>query len=184
MGTVADRLIRSASIPVLVHRASAKPGRGLRTVLAATDFSEEAALAISAAVQLLRGSVKPARLVLFHSVALAINYGDFNTPMTIPQYWDETERTAARQMESLAASLRCNQLQVDVKTFRGYPAEAILHEAEMISADLVAIGTVGRTGLNRFFMGSVAERVLHHAKCPVLTVRKPDSDEPIRLSAD
>jgi nucleotide-binding universal stress UspA family protein len=42
---------------------------------------------------------------------------------------------------------------------------------------MIALGTVGRSGLNRFLMGSVAERVLHHAKCPVLAVRKADSGE-------
>jgi nucleotide-binding universal stress UspA family protein len=185
LGTAADRLIRTTSTPVLVHRVTtSKAARAMPTVLAATDFSEDAALAISAAVRLLCGAKSPARLVLFHTVALPISYLDVNVPMPVPQYWDDAERTAARRLETIAASLRSDRLQVEVKTFRGYPAEAILHEAEMINADLIAIGTVGRTGLNRFFMGSVAERVLHHAECPVLTVRKPDANEPIRLSAE
>jgi nucleotide-binding universal stress UspA family protein len=42
---------------------------------------------------------------------------------------------------------------------------------------LISLGTVGRSGLNRFFMGSVAQGVLHRAKCPVLVVRKPDPGE-------
>ena len=155
----------------------------MRTALAATDFSEEAALAISAAVRVLRGAAEPARLVLFHTVALVINYGDGVVPVTIPQYWDELERTAALQLEMLAAS-RSSRLQVDVRTFRGYPVEGILHEAEAINADLIAIGTTGHSGMSRFLMGSVAERVLHHATCPVLAVRKLDSSEPIRLSVD
>ena len=185
LGTVADRLIRITSTPVLVHRESKSQAKHpVRTVLAATDFSEEAALGISAAVRLLRGAKEPARLVLFHAIALFINYGDFTTPVTVPQYWDDAERSAAQRLETLAASLRSERLQVEVRTFRGYPADAILHEAATMNADLIAIGTVGRGGLNRFFMGSVAERVLHHATCPVLTVRKPGADEPIRLSAE
>jgi nucleotide-binding universal stress UspA family protein len=185
LGTVADRLIKTTSTPVLVHRASTPRARhGLQTVLAATDFSEESALAISTVVHLLRGSTEPTRLVLFHTVALAITPGDFATPVAMSQYWDEEERTARRRLESLAASLRSDRLQVEVKSFRGYPGDAILYEAQMINADLIAIGTGGRTGMNRFFMGSVAERVLHHAMCSVLTVRKPGNNEPIRLSAE
>jgi nucleotide-binding universal stress UspA family protein len=185
LGTVAERLIRTTSIPLVVYREStAGPSSGIRTVLAATDFSEEAALAISTIVRLLRGTSERARLVLFHSVPLFITYGDFPAPLTLPDYWAETEAAAARRLETIACSLRTDRLQVEVKTFHGYPAEAILHEAEMIDADLIAIGTVGRTGLDRFFMGSVAERVLHHAKCPVLTVRRPAPTDPIRMSVE
>jgi nucleotide-binding universal stress UspA family protein len=184
VGTVADRLIKSTSVPVLVHRSpTGNLNRRLRTALAATDFSEESVLAISAAVRLLQASTEPVRLVLFHTIALDINYGDLNTPMALPHYWDETERIATHQLESLAATLRSDKVQVEVETFRGFPAEAILREAELIKADLISIGTVGRSGMNRFFMGSVAQRVLHRAQCPVLTVRKPASDEPIRFSA-
>ncbi len=96
-------------------------------------------------------------------------------PAPLPTYRDDTECAAGQRLETLAAALRSDRLQVEVKTLRGYPSEAILHEAEATQADLIALGTVGRSGLNRFFMGSVAQRVFHHAECPVLAVRKPDS---------
>jgi nucleotide-binding universal stress UspA family protein len=170
LGTVADRLIRTTSIPVLVHRASADGPLEVRTVLAATDFSEEAAQAVQTAVGLLSGSTAPARLVLFHAVPL-MNIYDLDMSASCPTYWDDTERAAAQRLETFAAALRSDRLQVEVKTFRGYPSEAILHEGEATQADLIALGTVGRSGLNQFFMGSVAQRVLHQAKCPVLVVR-------------
>jgi nucleotide-binding universal stress UspA family protein len=194
LGSVADRLIRTTSIPVLVHRARVNSALGIRTVLAATDFSEEANLAMETAMGLLDDSTGdslepargPARLVLFHIVPL-MNLYDLNYDLnmsgaaaTLPAYWDDMERAAAQRLETLAAALRSHelqgsdQLQVEVKTLRGYPSEAILHEAEITQADLIALGTVGRSGLNQFFMGSVAQRVLHHAKCPVLVVRKPE----------
>jgi nucleotide-binding universal stress UspA family protein len=58
----------------------------------------------------------------------------------------------------------------------------IEQEAEARGVDLIALGTRGRSGLTRLLLGSVAERVLHHAPCPVLTVRQPGTAEPIRLS--
>jgi nucleotide-binding universal stress UspA family protein len=176
LGTVADRLIRTTSIPVLVHRARADGALGVRTVLAASDFSDEAARATQTAVSLLGNSTRRARLVLFHAVPL-MNIHDLNMAASMSTYWDDTERAAAQRLETLAAAWRSDRLQVEVKTVRGYPSEAILHEAEVTQADLIALGTVGRSGLNQFFMGSVAQRVLHQAKCPVLVVRKPEPGE-------
>jgi nucleotide-binding universal stress UspA family protein len=55
----------------------------------------------------------------------------------------------------------------------GEPATAIVEDAEKEGADLIVMGTHGRTGLSRLLMGSVAEAVVRRAKCPVLTVKHP-----------
>ena len=62
---------------------------------------------------------------------------------------------------------------LDCRLLEGDPATAIVEAAEETGADLVVMGTSGRTGLTRLLMGSVAEEVLRHAPCPVLTVRGP-----------
>ena len=59
-------------------------------------------------------------------------------------------------------------------TTEGEPANAILKFADEIGADLIAMGSHGRTGVLRILMGSVSRQVLEHAKCPVLIVRIPD----------
>src|SRR5437016_7879524 len=59
------------------------------------------------------------------------------------------------------------------KLLAGDPASAIVEAAEQENADLIVIGTHGRTGLTRLLMGSVAEAVVRRAKCPVLTVKHP-----------
>ena len=56
----------------------------------------------------------------------------------------------------------------------GSPFLEILHTAQDQNADLIVLGTHGRTGLAHVLMGSVAERVVQKAPCPVLTVRHPD----------
>jgi universal stress protein A len=55
----------------------------------------------------------------------------------------------------------------------GDPAEMILRVAEEVHADLIVMGTHGRTGLSRLLMGSVAEQVVRRAPCPVLTMKAP-----------
>ncbi len=58
----------------------------------------------------------------------------------------------------------------------GTPAETILDYAEEIDADLIVAGTHGRSGVKRYLIGSVTERLVRHATCPVLTVRLPETD--------
>ena len=59
------------------------------------------------------------------------------------------------------------------KLLVGDPAEAIVQQAEAEHADMIVMGTHGRTGLTRMLMGSVAEAVVRRAACPVLTVKQP-----------
>lgn len=64
---------------------------------------------------------------------------------------------------------------------RGNPAEEILNRAESIQADLVVMGTHGRRGISRWLIGSVADKVMRHAVCPVLLVRPPSDLDPQAL---
>jgi len=184
LGSTADRIVRTASTPVLVvHPADAAKKPTFKTILVPTDFSEEAALATSQAVRLLQAG-DGGHLVLLHVCAPPVVYAD----PTVAAVWvqsdlDEAQVHAQRQLESLAASLRSDSIKVTTKAITGYPADIIEQEAQDVQADLIAMGTQGRTGLERFLMGSVAERILRHAPCPVLTVRRPDPSEPIQLAA-
>jgi len=171
LGSTADRIVRSAETPVVtMHPGSRTEAPLFRTVVAAVDFSEASNWAVDTAVRVVRPA--PSRLVLLHVVAMTIDYPSSSHRVAGPKYWDEMEREAASQLEKMAGPLRGEQLQVEVKTVRGLPSEAILGECRTLSADLIAVGTQGRSGLSHFFLGSVAEWVLHRAERPVLTVRK------------
>jgi nucleotide-binding universal stress UspA family protein len=93
-----------------------------------------------------------------------------------PPSWIELEaraRHAAERRLALAVdAARRSGLRAGGKLVEGAPAEAIVRLARRDRADLIVIGTHGRSGLGRLFMGSVAARVLQLARCPVLTVRK------------
>ena len=71
---------------------------------------------------------------------------------------------------------------MDFRVRDGDAAEEILREAEEAKANLIVIGTHGRTGLGRLLMGSVAEAVLRRARCPVLTVKSPAVARPTESS--
>jgi len=86
--------------------------------------------------------------------------------------WPETARQEnMRYLDELAARLRGQGLTVAARHAEGVPAAAIVATARACGADLVALTTHGRTGLERLLLGSVAEEVLRHAPCPLLVVR-------------
>ena len=80
-----------------------------------------------------------------------------------------------QQLRSIQPSLP--DITVEHRLERGEPALVILAVAQETGADLIVMGTHGRTGLRRLLMGSVAEQVVRKASCPVLTIRTPPATE-------
>lgn len=174
LGTAADRIVRSSSIPVLVHREqNTAPARSaIGTVLAGIDFSEESLHVAHFAALLASPANAGARLVLLHAIAPFPAHGTLIDGAPVPDGWEEDRQSAAQQLDALARSLAQRGHEAEVRIVAGFPAEAILHEAAAVKADLIAVGTTGRAGFNRFLLGSEAERILHRANCPVLALRR------------
>jgi nucleotide-binding universal stress UspA family protein len=85
--------------------------------------------------------------------------------------WGETKADVERQVEQFLADTSGGPATRTVRVEAGEPSDAILRVAAEDRADLVVMGTHGRTGLSRLLIGSVAEAVLRRASCPVLTLR-------------
>jgi nucleotide-binding universal stress UspA family protein len=95
-------------------------------------------------------------------------------PITAGQHeWGETRAEVERQVEEFLAQTAGAPATRTVRVEAGEPSETILRVAADDRADLVVMGTHGRTGLSRLLIGSVAEAVLRRASCPVLTLRVP-----------
>ncbi len=186
LGSRADRILRTAGAPVLtVHAKDAGRQARIPVVLVATDFSEEAALATSAALRLARALPGPPRLVLLHAwEPILIFDGPMDAVAIAGPLNDAGKPEALKLLEGAAAPLRDGTIEVQTLIRDGYAAMVIEQEAAALGAGLVAVGTRGRSGLRRMLLGSIAERVVHHAPCPVLTVRRPDPAEPMRLSEE
>jgi nucleotide-binding universal stress UspA family protein len=143
----------------------------VRRVLHPSDFSRASAAAFARAVELAKAS--RAELVLAHVMSLPVPMaGDGYIP---PKVWEEMETSsrayAQKQIDALVAKARKAGVRVKTLLLTGVPHERIVQAARSQRADLVVMGTHGRTGLRRFFLGSVAERVVASAACPVMTVR-------------
>jgi universal stress protein A len=88
---------------------------------------------------------------------------------------DFASHAATREMEEFLAGLdEKSRAKVEIFVEHGEPVETIVQVAGRDDYDLVVMGTHGRTGISQLLMGSVAEKVVRQAPCPVLTVRLPD----------
>jgi nucleotide-binding universal stress UspA family protein len=138
----------------------------IRTILHPTDFSDRSGYALQLAAALARDY--HARLVILHVISRpVIAYGN----AVVPDEPEIVRNAAQEQLDGLL--IPGGGLLAERRLAEGDPAEVILHVAREIPADLVVVGTHGRTGLRRVLMGSVAEQVVRRAPCPVLTVTTP-----------
>ncbi len=85
--------------------------------------------------------------------------------------WTETERERAETVLNRAAAELDPDLTVDRYVESGVPYKVILDHADRAGVDLIVMGTHGRTGIDHYLLGSVAEKVVRHSTAPVLTVR-------------
>lgn len=173
LGGTSRRVLQHARCPVLtVHPDDAGRHRPLRTLLVPTDFSEDARRATGAASRLLAPLEQGARLVLLHAYNLPIEYTAYGPIPTSIHYLEDVGAEAAERLEEAARELRARGHEVETALREGYPPDVIVEEAERSGADLIAMGTHGRSGLGHLLLGSTAERVVGRAPCPVLTLRQ------------
>ncbi len=168
LGSVAEQVVRHAPCSVLV----ARPRLGdapIKSVLCPVDFSDSSRRALDMAAEL----VTPggAGITLLHSIDLPARYGEDPTLMTAV---DEIDARTGKLLENWAHQVRATTgatITITMQTRRGGPGAQILGALEQTTFDLVVMGSHGRTGIRRALLGSVAEKVIRHASCPVLVAR-------------
>lgn len=176
LGSTTERVVHGAPCPVLaVHPQDLGGHRPIRTILVPTDFSEDAAVAIRTAHRLLAPLEQDARLVLIHAFNLPIEYTAYGPIPTSLNYLQDTGLEAERRLQEAAEGLEREGLTVETVAREGDPAVVIVEEAQKRGADLIAMGTHGHGALRHLLLGSTAERVVQHATCPVMTVRRAPS---------
>lgn len=143
----------------------------VRRVLFASDFSKASGKAFTTALTLAKAN--RATLTILHVIVPF-------TPIVPEQYintatWEQidsqTRRWSQQQLARLTEKAKKAGIRVVGLLLEGDPAQQITRAARSKRADVLVVGTHGRTGLTKFFVGSVAGRVVATASCPVVTVR-------------
>jgi nucleotide-binding universal stress UspA family protein len=141
----------------------------IRHILVPTDFSDGSRRALETALDLAHDTGARVTLLHVHHVPASV-FPDVILPMT-PELMRDVERSVDHVLEHLVEEARQHGVEADFHTVFGTTHLEICKSAEDVGADLIVIGTHGRSGLSHVLLGSVAEKVVRKAPCPVLTVR-------------
>lgn len=154
-------------------RTTGKPTIG--TILAPTDFSPESMRALEYASLLLKLFRGTLHLVYVHETDYAYAVPAILTPPPVISV-DGIERYYQAKLKKLATRYSPADAAAETHVKMGRAFDQICKLADQIEARLIVISTHGRTGLKRMFLGSTAERLVQHARCPVFVVRERERD--------
>jgi nucleotide-binding universal stress UspA family protein len=142
-----------------------------RRILHPTDFSSASGAAFKRAIALAKAD--KAQLLIVHVLAppMPISGEGYMPPNLYEDLEASARRYAEKKLAALQAKARAAGVRAPTLVLEGVAHEQIVRAAKSKKADLIVIGTHGRTGLAKLFLGSVASRVVAAAPCPVLTVR-------------
>jgi nucleotide-binding universal stress UspA family protein len=148
----------------------------LRTILVATDFSEPSEVAVRYGRAL--ADAFHASLHILHVVpdSMALPWATMADGLAMADVQQRWEREANERLQRMLPEYEREALHASLVTRAGDPVRQIVSYAAETSADLVVLGTHGRGPVAHMLMGSVAERVVRTAPCPVLTVRHPQHE--------
>jgi universal stress protein A len=144
----------------------------INRILIPIDFSEVSLQALDYAVEL--GKPFGAELVVIHVVE-PIYYATpadvYGPSANLGMLLEEQQRVAAEQLAELEERLMKRGAAIETVLESGVPYQKVIEAAEQRKVDFIVMATHGRTGLSHLLLGSVAERIVRSAACPVLTVR-------------
>ncbi len=144
-------------------------------ILCPVDFDDNSLAALDSAAEI--AGKNAGTVFLLHVIPMVVQ------PMGMPPevgLYDEQEKVARARLSEIEHE-RLAGVSHESMTCVGDPAPSILKMQRKLGADLIVIGTHGRRGLSRLFLGSVAEHVIREAPCPVLTIRNhaPETAEAV-----
>jgi nucleotide-binding universal stress UspA family protein len=151
-----------------------------KRIVSATDFSDTAEAAWELAGELAR--VHRAEVILVHVFVELPVYPEVAVT-TVQRVWEEQRLWVEQQLVERVEAATARGIPARYLLRTGTAAEEITRAADDEGADVVVVGTHGRTGINRLLIGSVAERVVRLAPCPVLTVKPRPTREAARAAA-
>ena len=144
----------------------------IKKILCPTDFSEASLKGLDYAVEM--ASLFQAELSIVYVLPILPHSAtDPNIHFEIPEYERMIHKDSEKQLEAIIAQRVPKNLTARTLIGHGNPAHEIVRLAEEEKADLIVIATHGHTGFHHLVVGSVAEKVIRLAHCPVFAVREP-----------
>ena len=143
----------------------------IKRMLVPTDFSATSDIAFNYALDMAAREGASVRLLhVIEDASFAAAYPD-GLFVELPGLRERLVNEARKRLDDAVKACAAMQVTATAEVLVGPPASCITGEANACGSDLIVMGTHGRTGFAHLMLGSVAERVLRSAQCPVLTVR-------------
>jgi nucleotide-binding universal stress UspA family protein len=139
------------------------------TLLVPLDFSPHSDKALDCALDLAR--LFGSRIHLLHAYHLPVQVATPDQVIIPRDFWTAVRDSAARKLDNALERVKAAGVEGETHLAELPPAQAITQTAEQINADLIVMGTRGLTGLKHVLLGSVAERTIRSAPCPVMTMK-------------
>jgi len=170
LGSVAEKTVRLAESSVLVARGAPDAAEGgFHRVLVGTDFSPLADKAVERAVAV---AAPGAMIEVVHAWHVPLDLSpEGSVAPVLAELRESLDADSDRAGAELVAAWKARGVTVRYTPIEAPASGALTERAEAIAADLVVVGSHGRRGLRRFFLGSVAEATVRHAPCSVLVAR-------------
>jgi nucleotide-binding universal stress UspA family protein len=141
----------------------------IRRILVPVDFSESTTPLLEWAAHL--AAEHSSAVILLHAYHLPVEFQQTEGAYLPPDFWAGVKAEAEESLTRLATDLEGRGVETETVVCEGYAATVIVEEAQAREVDLIVIGTHGLSGLKHLLLGSIAERVVQKAHCPVLTVK-------------
>jgi nucleotide-binding universal stress UspA family protein len=173
-GSIADRVLRSANQPIFLVRGSTETPAADKfcRILVPLDGSELAERALPAARRLAQKQDVEIMLIRAFGPLSDREYAAlYASWSSVEDAYAHRQTAAERYLEGVQEDLKAAGLACTYLVEEGHPAEVILNVAGTEDCDVIVMSTHGRSGLARWVYGSVADKVLHHATCPLLLIR-------------
>lgn len=176
LGSVAERTLRHAPCPVMAvkfHEGDEITARvSFQTIVVPVDGSLAAERAIEVATQLARTETA-ARIILLHAYFVPADLVVLRRDRSV-EFLKRLGTSARAHLEALLSRVEAEGVACEIRVLDGTPVPVIHDVVKAESANLIVMGTRGRTGLAHAALGSIAERVVRTATCPVVTVRRDE----------
>jgi len=175
LGSVADRVVSVSTTPVMIIRSSDKPQPfQIKRILTPLDGSALADQALPLAMLLAQSAKAELTLLrVIEPLAVAKSYGS----MQYLRRADHLHTTAQQELEETVGTLRSKEVSASAIITSGHVAELIVDTAASSKIDMIVMATHGYTGMQRWALGSVADKVLHASDLPLILVRSQTAND-------
>lgn len=172
LGSVAERTVRESPVPVVTVHEGTVLTPDFDAILVPTDGSDSARAAVDHAIEL--AGATGATLHIVHVVDLGVVWDEAGAGRVL----EALEEAGQSALETALDSAKGTDVStVEAAVLSGAPHRAIVEYAHDHDVDCIVMGTHGRTGIERYFLGSVTERVVRLADVPVITVKERETTD-------